>query len=117
MIRPDSDMLVVLCVAPVDMRKHSAGLAAFVQDELELDPFAATIYGFVNKRRTQVRLLTWERNGFVLWTKRLERDRFHWPREAARLAALTTEQLNWLLDGIDLTRVRPHAALHFESVL
>lgn len=115
MMRPSGEVAVYLCVQPMDMRKQIAGLSTFVQGDLALDPFAAAIFGFVNRRRTQCRLLMWERNGFVLWTKKLERDKFFWPRDDG-IVTLSTQQLNWLLDGLDLRRWQPHAPLHFESV-
>jgi transposase len=68
--------------------------------------------------RDRVKILYWERNGFCLWQKRLERERFKWPRRAHEaVVTLTGQQLNWLLDGYDITRMRPHQRLHFSSVL
>jgi transposase len=59
-------------------------------------------------------LLLWERNGFILWYKRLERDKFHWPRDLEQtVLTLSIEQLNWLLDGYDVWRMKPHQSLHF----
>lgn len=117
MIRPAGESLaVVLCVAPVDFRKQITGLAELVQGDLGLNPFADAVYGFVNRRRNQCRLLAWERSGFVLWTKRLERERFVWPDGRDATVSLSVQQLNWLLDGLDLSRWRPHQALHFDAV-
>ncbi len=56
-----------------------------------------------------MKILYWERNGFVLWQKRLERDRFHWPRGDGETVILSGQELNWLLDGFDLRHWRPHA--------
>jgi transposase len=117
MIRPSADLAeVFLCVEPVDFRKQINGLAALVQDELALNPFSAKLFVFTNKRRDRVRILVWERNGFVLWMKRLERERFHWPRGDAAVTSLSGQELNWLLDGYDLSRWRPHERLHYEWV-
>ena len=64
-----------------------------------------------------MKLLYWERNGFVLWQKRLEKDRFPWPREEEdEILVVTGRELNWLLDGIDVFRLRPHEALSFSEV-
>lgn len=117
MIRPNDPTLpVYLCLEPVDFRKQSAGLAALVQVELELDPFAEAIFAFTNRRRNAARLLVWERNGHILWQKKLERDRFHWPRAKpadGQTVTLSSEALNFLLDGLDLRFWRPHAPLHY----
>jgi transposase len=65
---------------PVDMRKSIDGLAAIVELELERSPFAPALFVFCNRQRDKVKLLYWERNGFVLWYKRLEKQRFKWPK-------------------------------------
>jgi transposase len=117
MLRPaDTLTEVYVCVHPVDMRKQIAGLSALVQDELKFNPFDAKLFAFCNRRRTLCRLLYWEKSGFVLWTKKLERERFHWPRSGNQAVQLTGQELNWVLDGLDLTKWRPHERLHYEYV-
>ena len=97
-----------LCVEPVDFRKQITGLATLVQDTLSMDPFSAQLFVLTNRRRTQCRVLYWERCGFVLWHKRLERARFAWPRHGDAVVSLSGAQLNFLLDGYDLWRMSPH---------
>lgn len=117
MIRPSLELTqVYICTEPVDFRKQALGLAAVVQDELALEVFSEQLFVFTNRRRNQVRILYWERNGFVLWTKRLERERFHWPRGDATVMTLTGQQLNWLLDGYNLSTWHPHQRLHYQWV-
>ncbi|TWO79175.1 IS66 family insertion sequence element accessory protein TnpB [Denitratisoma oestradiolicum] len=91
----------------VDGRKAINGLALLVEQALELDPFAPAMFVFSNRRRDRIKILLWDRNGFWLMIKRLEADRFKWPKEAA-VVELTVEQLHWLLAGIDLAAMRPH---------
>ncbi|HEM45711.1 MAG TPA: transposase [Alphaproteobacteria bacterium] len=118
MIRPAEDVRVHLCREAVDFRKQMRGLSVIVQEELELDPFSAYLFAFCNRRRDHVRLLYWERNGFAMWQKKLEQDRFPWPRTiAAETVELTGRELGWLLDGLDIFAMRPHGELHYESVL
>ena len=117
MIRPREDgPQVYPCVEPVDGRKQINGLAQLVQDQLELNPFAEQLFVFTNKRKDRCRILYWERSGFVLWLKRLEKDRFPWPRAGGHEATVTLEpaQLNLLLDGYDIWRMRPHRRLYYE---
>ena len=117
MIRPAVNLTeIFICVAPVDFRMQINGLSALVQDELELDPFSEKLFAFTNRRRDRVRILVWERSGFVLWMKRLERERFHWPRGEGATVTLSGQQLNWLLDGFDLARWRPHRRLRYDTV-
>jgi len=113
---PDTLPVVYVCVEPVDFRKQITGLAALVQDLLELDPFNEQIYVFSNRRRNRVKCLYWERSGFVLWMKRLERDRFYWPRGDHPVVTLTGQEFNWLLDGFDLRFWHPHARLSYQCV-
>jgi transposase len=117
-IRPDDDVRVHLCCEAVDFRKQMRGLSVLVQEELELDPFSQHLFAFCNRRRDHVRLLYWERNGFAMWQKKLEQDRFPWPREIdSEVALLSGRELNWLLDGMDVFAMRPHRELSYESVL
>ena len=119
MMRPSNNLPVVyLCRDAIDFRKGINGLSVLVEDTLCLDPFAAQLYVFCNRRRNQIKVLYWERNGFCLWQKRLEKARFHWPRKSSEeVVTLTSQQLNWLLDGYDIARLQPHEKLQFSSVL
>ena len=119
MIRPAKALgAVYLCREPVDFRKGMQSLAMLVEASLERDPFAEALYVFTNRRRDAVKLLWWERNGFCLWHKRLERDRFKWPRHLdGVLIELDGEQLNWLLDGLDLRAMQPHKPLNYKTIL
>jgi transposase len=107
MFRFDARLKVYLHRDAVDGRKNINGLAALVEQQLGLNPFAPAVFVFSNRRHDRVKLLLWERNGFWLLTKRLEQDRFKWPRGEAVLE-LSPEQLHWLLAGIDLAAMRPH---------
>lgn len=107
MFRFDSGLTVWLHRDPVDFRKSIDGLAAVVTQSMQLDVLTAGIFAFTNRKRDRIKLLLWERNGFWLLMKRLEQDRFIWPRQEA-VMSLTTEQLHWLLDGIDIAALRRH---------
>jgi transposase len=115
MLRPDRGIACVyLHRAPVDMRKQIDGLVLLAKEVIQQDPTSGALFGFINARRNKLKLLVWERNGFIIWYKRLERDKFHWPRRTDEaVVTLTGEQLNWLLDGYDVWRMKPHEALHF----
>ncbi|MDQ2946624.1 MAG: IS66 family insertion sequence element accessory protein TnpB, partial [Acidobacteriota bacterium] len=95
MIRPTATAVVFLCVAPTDLRKQAASLALIVEQSLKRDVFAPALYVFSNSRRDRIRILYWERNGLVLWSKRLEKERFIWPRVSADdTVSMAGEQLN-----------------------
>ena len=117
MMRPSNDLAAVyLCIEPVDFRKQINGLAAIVSEALALDPFSEQLFVFTNRRRDRVKVLYWERSGFCLWMKRLERERFHWPKADTETVTLSGQELNWLLDGFDLSRWRPHRRLDYQWV-
>lgn len=99
----------------VDFRKSHRGLSAIVQMELGHDPFTGTLYVFRNRAFNKLKILFWENNGFVLYYKSLAEEKFHWPDASTQLCELNGEQLNWLLDGYDITRMKPHKVLRYES--
>ena len=117
MIRPSGEVAVYLCTAPVDMRKQAASLALLVEQSLGLDVFSAAVFCFANAKRDRVKIVTWERNGLVLWTKRLERrDRFIWPAMTQdATVSMSTRELNALLDGFDVFR-RAHRPLQMRRI-
>jgi transposase len=102
-IRPTAAAVLYLCVAPTDLRKQAASLALLVEQSLKRDIFAPALYVFSNARRDRIRILYWERNGLVLWSKRLEQQRFIWPRMAdGDTVLMSGGELNQLLDGFDV---------------
>lgn len=108
---------VFLCRVPVDFRKQIDGLAALVENELAMSPFADAVYVFINRYRTKMKILYWHRNGFCLWQKRLEKQRFAWPQaQEAATVSLTLQELEWLLEGFDLWTNKPHKTLSYQSV-
>lgn len=73
------------------------------------------LFVFCNRGRDKIKLLYWERNGFIVWCKRLEKQRFRQSHSRETLG-LTGQGLNWLLDGFDLINNLSHSRLYFELV-
>jgi transposase len=92
----------------VDMRNGIDGLRAVVEAALKKDAYQGHLFVFVGKAKDKVKILFWDRNGFVLYLKRLERGRFQLPAVDARTkhVAMEATQLAMLLDGIDLNARR-----------
>ena len=112
-----TDLPVYLHRAPVDFRKQINGLAVLVSESMDLDPFKPALYVFTNGGRNRVKILYWDRNGFCLWLKRLEKHRFVWPlQDDAEVIELTGDQLNWLIGGYDIFRFPPHEALKYSAI-
>ena len=117
-MRPHDDVAVYLCREVVDMRKSINGLSILVEEGLSLDPFGPALFVFCNRKRDKVKILYWERTGFVLWYKRLEKNLFAWSLPGGDdVVSLSGRELNWLLDGIDVFALKPHEEVSFETVL
>ncbi len=85
---------------------------------MNLNPFEEALFVFCNRQRDKIKILYWERNGFCLWYKRLDKERFKWPKKLGEdVINLTGQELNWLLDGFDLWNNRPHQTLNYQSVI
>ena len=99
---------IYFATALVDMRNGIDGLRALVEGTLKKDPYHGHLFVFVGKAKDKVKILFWDRNGFVLYLKRLERGRFQLPVVSDRTKYVTMEaaQLAMLLDGIDLNARR-----------
>jgi len=99
---------------PTDMRKQINGLSIIVQEEMKHDPLNGNIYLFCNKGRNRMKILYWDRNGFCMWLKRLEEDRFPWPMNSEECRELTAHELEMLLDGINFFNA--HKKLQYSAV-
>ncbi|MGZ3745501.1 MAG: IS66 family insertion sequence element accessory protein TnpB [Pseudobdellovibrionaceae bacterium] len=102
---------------PVDMRMAINGLSALVETSgmgVLMEPH---LFVFAGKRRNVIKVLYFDKSGFCLWQKRLERDKFPWPKKSTdEVIHLSTEHFQWLLDGYDVWKIKPFAELHFERV-
>lgn len=108
---------VHLCREPVDFRKSINGLSVLVEQDLELNPFGSALYVFINRQRNKIKVLYWHRNGFCLWLKRLEAEKFAWPRDdEAVTQMISLHEFEWLLEGFDLWSNKPHKTLDYASV-
>jgi transposase len=108
---------VFLALGSTDMRKAINSLSLLVEATLELDPFSGHLFVFCNRRRTMIKVLYWDRNGFCLWQKRLEKHRFKWPRSPQEVLEIGCHELGFLLEGLDLANLYPHEALQYASLM
>lgn len=117
MIQWQNDIEIFLHRDPVDFRKAINGLSIIVEDHMPSSPFAPALFVFCNKSRHQLKVLYWDHTGFALWQKRLEKDKFKWPRKHSEpTLSLSHEQWQWLLQGVDFKQIKPHKALAFTSL-
>lgn len=117
MIRLPSHTRVYLCPGSTDMRKEINGLSILVEGVLELDPFSGHLFVFCNRGKTTIKVLYWDRNGFCLYQKRLEKHRFKWPESKEEVMEIGTPELSFLFEGLDIRSVKPHEALHYSTLI
>ena len=108
MIVPAQAVRVVIATRPIDFRRGHDSLAAYVQNELKLDPHSGALIVFRSRRGDRIKVLVWDGSGLVLVYKRLEEGTFKRPRvEAAQKSVeLRASELAMILDGIDLASVK-----------
>jgi transposase len=97
---------IFVATAPTDMHLSFDRLAALAREVIHEDPFSGHLFVFRNLRGDKVKILGWDRSGFCLWYKRLERGVFHFPRAPATHLEVDAADLTLLLDGIELTHAR-----------
>ncbi|ODS22541.1 transposase [Candidatus Endobugula sertula] len=117
MIQWDTGVAIYLHRDPVDFRKSINGLSVIVDECMGLSPFESGVFVFCNRRRDKLKVLYWDKTGFALWYKRLEKDKFKWPRKHAESQLqLTDEQWDWLLRGLNFLDINPHQTWTFSTV-
>ena len=98
----------------VDFRKSINGLVLIVEQEMALSPFADALFVFCNKSRDKLKLVYWDKTGFCLWYKRLEKAKFKWPRQHDEaVLSLSEQQWQWLLSGYDIIGHEPVIYTHY----
>ena len=115
MILKEYGLKVFLAPGFTDMRKSINGLSILV-DCLNLDPFSGNMFVFCNRRQTILKILYWDRNGFCLWHKRLERHHFSWPASVDAVMEIEPRSLSWLLDGLSLQQPLAHSSLKYSLI-
>jgi len=99
---------IYLCLEPTDLRKSFDTLAAVVREHLQGDPQSGTWFVFRGKRGDRLKILYWDRDGYALWHKRLERGTFEFPKVIgdATGVSITATELSLILGGVALSAKR-----------
>ena len=101
----------------VDMRKAINGLSEIVAEAGMGDIRGANLFVFSGRSKSVIKVLYWDKTGFALWQKRLEEARFPWPKkDPGTVVKLTPEQFSWLLDGVDVWKMRRFSDVSFEQL-
>jgi len=97
---------IFISTVPADMRRSFDGLAAMTEQILKEDPFSGHLFVFRNKRGDRVKVLYWDRSGYCLWYKRLEKGTFRFPERHETSVEVDAAELALLLEGFDLSGAR-----------
>ena len=108
MIGLPASVRVYLCTVPCDMRRSFDGLHGLVTSVMELDALAGHLFVFSNRQKDRVKIFYWDRDGFAIWSKRLEAGTYAMPfgKREERRAEITAQELSALLSGIDLSQAK-----------
>lgn len=100
---------VYLALGVTDLRKSIDGLSLIVQESFHLDPFSKSLFVFCNRKQDKIKILEWDQTGFWLHYKRLEKDKFRWPKDIKGTHLKVDERsFRWLLDGLKINENRAH---------
>jgi len=97
-----------------DLRKAVNGLSVIVENDIKQDPFSGSLFLFCNRGRKLLKGVYWDKTGFWLSQKRLEKSRFPWPQDEKEARELSVEELQMLLRGIDFFKM--HKEVLFKNV-
>lgn len=109
------NLKIWLYSTPTDMRKSIDGLSVIVADQLGKNPCGPEVFVFYNRGLDKLKVLYWDKNGFCLWYKRLEKGRFFIPTMQDAAYELTNEQLRWLLDGLKIEELKGNPTLEYQT--
>ena len=114
MLKFADDAGIYLRTGSTDMRKSINGLSSIVVNDMELDVFSSGYFVFCNKSRRLMKIIYWDKTGFAMWYKRLEKNKFPWPVNEKDVKKITEQQMDWLLSGIDF--FKEHKKLQYSIV-
>ena len=101
----------------VDFRKSINGLVMIVEQEMALSPFSGALFVFCNRSRDKLKIVYWDQTGFCLWYKRLEKNKFYWPKQLDMdVITWNQEQLDWLLRGLNVIKMTSHKPLIYSDI-
>jgi len=107
-LRFDGSVRIWLCTVPTDMRKSFNGLSALVKHQMKTNPLNGHLYVFINRRKTQMKILYFDVSGYAIWSKRLERGQFVAQYQNVDKQSMTFAELHCLLEGIEIQKTRQY---------
>lgn len=113
MLRLADETKIFVATLPVDFRKAINGLSQLVVEHYSTSLMDGSVYVFYNRERNKVKCLFWEKNGFVLYHKRLEKGKYKFTHQENEHYVITSMQLDWLLAGLDFMLMQEFNTLDY----
>ena len=100
------------------MRKQINGLSTLVSDSMAMDPFLDCLFVFCNQRRDLLKCIYWDKTGFAMWVKKLDAEKFIWPKKIeSEVVHLSSQELSFLLEGYDILKMKKHKNLKYNKFI
>ena len=107
---------IYLALDPVDFRKQSNSLFLMIESIFKTVPNCGkSLFVFTNRKKDSIRFVYWDLTGIAMWSKRLENERFKWIKSKKDSMLISSKELRWILEGIDLNKIKRHKKVSFES--
>ncbi len=107
---------VYIATRHADMRRSIDGLSLMVQEVLHKNPLSGHLFVFFSRRRDKLKILYWDRNGFCVWYKRLEKNVFRLPKFPGDVFTVGPSELAMILEGVDLLNQQRLETLSYDAV-
>jgi transposase len=114
MIIDPTTVRIFICPGHTDLRKAVNGLTGIIEGQMKGEPFSGNVYMFCNRERKLLKAVYWDKTGFWLSQKRLEKERYPWPESSEGVKELSAEELAMLLRGIDFFKA--HKEVFYKRV-
>lgn len=109
MLKDEFTGQVHIALGATDLRKSINGLAVIVKESFKLDPFSKKLFVFCNRKKDKIKILRWDNDGFWLYYKRLENNKFRWPDgNSSESMSISEREFRWLLDGLEIVQNSAH---------
>ena len=116
MFNLESNCSVYLIPGYTDMRKGILTLSQLANSVVDNKFFSGSLFIFCSKRKDTLKIVYWDRNGFCMLQKKLDKDRFWWPKEPSEVKEVSIQQLRWMLDGLNPLEVNGYRSLNYQTI-
>lgn len=116
MINLPAGCQIYLAMDPINMHASFDRLALLVEEIIQQSPLNGHLFVFRNRQKDKIKILWWDRNGFWIFYRRIEKGRFKIPKVTQDCIELSYEDLRLLLDGIDISKLQRFPELHYAIV-